>query len=241
MTTERDDDVSSRYRALAREEPPASVDAAILAASRRAVGARPGRLKRWGPPLSIAALLVLASGVVLRMQAENPGVEQARPATPAETTRALAPSPAAPDEFKSEAMPEIASPESKPPRPRPRAQKQAKPAPPPGAPSPAAEPTLERAPQYNLQAAPQRGASAPAAAAAASAADDSARAEPRDLRARQKSAAPTPPEVALEAIGRLRDEGRGDEADRALERFHRDFPDYRITEAQWARVKPRDR
>src|SRR3954471_21660218 len=79
MATDRDDDVSRRYRALSREEPPAAIDAAVLAASRRAVGARPGSVKRWGPPLSIAAVLVLAIGVVLRMQSERPGVENAVP------------------------------------------------------------------------------------------------------------------------------------------------------------------
>src|SRR3954469_21261282 len=86
MATDRDDDVSRRYRSLAREEPPAAIDAAILAASRRAVGSRPGGIKRWGPPLSIAAMLVLASGVVLRMQSEKPGVENAMPASPAPIT-----------------------------------------------------------------------------------------------------------------------------------------------------------
>ena len=70
MAIDRDEDVSRRYRAFAREEPSPTLDDAILAKSRRAVGARPGGLRRWGPPLSIASVLVLASGVVIRMQAE---------------------------------------------------------------------------------------------------------------------------------------------------------------------------
>lgn len=74
---ERDDGISRRYRALAREEPPAALDAAILAASRRAVGARPGGVRRWAGPVSIAAVLVLGIGVSLRMQLERPGIETA--------------------------------------------------------------------------------------------------------------------------------------------------------------------
>src|SRR5687768_11030936 len=78
---ERDDDVARGYRAAAREEPPAALDAAILAASRRAVGARPGGVRRWAGPLSIAAVLVLGIGVTLRMQQERPGIESAVPAS----------------------------------------------------------------------------------------------------------------------------------------------------------------
>ena len=79
MATDRDDEIARRYRALATEEPGAALDAAILAKSRRAVGARPGGFRRWGPPLSIAAVLVLASGLVIRMQAEKPGIETSAP------------------------------------------------------------------------------------------------------------------------------------------------------------------
>jgi len=79
MATDRDDEIARRYRALATEEPGAALDDAILAKSRRAVGARPGGVRRWGPPLSIAAVLMLASGVVIRMQAEKPGIEMAAP------------------------------------------------------------------------------------------------------------------------------------------------------------------
>jgi hypothetical protein len=63
-----DDKVSAAYRALGSEEPPGALDQAILAAARR-------RASRWGVPLSIAAVLVLAVGVTLRVQQEKPGVE----------------------------------------------------------------------------------------------------------------------------------------------------------------------
>jgi len=71
---ETGDKLDAAYRALRREEPGAALDAAILAASRRAV-AKPTAARRWAAPVSIAAVLVLAFGVTLRMQLEKPGVE----------------------------------------------------------------------------------------------------------------------------------------------------------------------
>ena len=43
----------------------------------------------------------------------------------------------------------------------------------------------------------------------------------------------------LEAIAKLRAEGRHEEADKALAEFRRKHPDYRIPDAMWERVKPR--
>jgi len=71
---ESGDKLNAAYRALPREEPRAAIDAAILAASRRALG-KPSASRRWAAPVSIAAVLVLAFGVTLRMQLEKPGVE----------------------------------------------------------------------------------------------------------------------------------------------------------------------
>jgi hypothetical protein len=73
---ESGDKLAAAYSALPREEPRASVDAAILAASRRAVAARPAS-RRWAVPVSIAAVLVLAFGVTLNMQQERKGIESA--------------------------------------------------------------------------------------------------------------------------------------------------------------------
>jgi hypothetical protein len=76
--TERDDAVSRRYRELPAEEPPRALDEAILAASRRAVDARPAPLvapagrQRWYVPLAAAAVIVLAVGLTLRVQLEQP-------------------------------------------------------------------------------------------------------------------------------------------------------------------------
>src|SRR5262245_30031294 len=79
--TERDDAVSRRYRELPAEEPPRALDEAILAASRRAVDARPAPLvaptgrQRWYVPLAAAAVIVLAVGLTLRVQLEQPETE----------------------------------------------------------------------------------------------------------------------------------------------------------------------
>ena len=66
--TERDEKVSAGYRALGSEEPPRALDDAILAASRRSPA-------RWRVPLSVAAVLVLAVGVTLRMLPQPPDAE----------------------------------------------------------------------------------------------------------------------------------------------------------------------
>jgi hypothetical protein len=118
--TDSDDKLSRRYRELPREEPGADLDSAILAASRRAVGARPGaRKSNWMVPTSIAAVLVLGIGVSLRMQLEQPGVETSVPssssaeypvppsAEPAPTPKLQqAPAPEAPPAPAAKAKPE---------------------------------------------------------------------------------------------------------------------------------------
>jgi hypothetical protein len=81
---ERDARVSGAYRGLGRDEPPAQLDAAILAAAAR-------RRMRWAVPVSVAAVVVLAVGVTLRVQMEerkgaedvalSPQVMEAPPAT----------------------------------------------------------------------------------------------------------------------------------------------------------------
>lgn len=82
---ERDARVSAAYRQRAREEPPVELDAVILAAARQ-----PRR--RWAVPVSIAAVVVLAVGVTLRLQLEPPEEDRtvARPLKPtSEPARAL--------------------------------------------------------------------------------------------------------------------------------------------------------
>jgi len=79
MADPRDDRVSSAYRELPGEGPPPALDAAIQAAARRAVGARPGGARRWQVPLSIAAVLALAIGVSLQVEREKPVVVDGTP------------------------------------------------------------------------------------------------------------------------------------------------------------------
>ena len=93
--------------------------------------------------------------------------------------------------------------------------------------------------------APARAAAAPAAPAA-QAAPDAARMKREafaskaitGLRAADAQA-PDEPTRELEAIAKLRVEGRHEEADKALAEFRRKRPDYRIPDAMWERVKPR--
>ena len=47
------------------------------------------------------------------------------------------------------------------------------------------------------------------------------------------------PEKELERIAQLRRDARNAEADEALARFRRDFPDYRIPDEVWEKVRPR--
>ena len=95
---QRDEQVSARYRELRGGEPPARLDDAILAASRRAVHAGPGArsVRRWAVPVSLAAAVILSVMVTLHVQEELPGLEAPAPASPARAP--AAPSPAAPAE-----------------------------------------------------------------------------------------------------------------------------------------------
>ncbi len=63
----RDPDVDAAWRAASGEHPPASLDAAITAAARRAVGAGPKSLqgsRAWWPVAAAAVVAVVAIGIV---------------------------------------------------------------------------------------------------------------------------------------------------------------------------------
>ena len=298
--TDHDDKLTRRYRELAREEPGAALDAAILAASRRAA-ARPFAPRRWAMPVSIAAVLVLSVGVTLRMQQDQPGIETAvpeysQPAAPAAAPEVTpAPSPpvgAPPRSSKGEGElrqtspkregPLPAAPSQKPKEkllrqdsgvlqdekfqpapardslmkegaqairaePKPFADAPAKSiAPPPSeptaAPSPAAAQSPARAALPPVPAAPPATAAQPAAPSAMQSGALRMKREAAADSARGLQSAPlaaTEQERELERIARLRIEGRHAEADKALEEFRRKYPEFRIPEAMWERVKPR--
>lgn len=93
-----DSPLSRVYRETGREEPPARLDAAILAQAQGGPAAHRGGKPRWLMPLSLAATLVLAVGVVLFMVREGAGPlppEELMPVKAPET-KAPAPGPAAP-------------------------------------------------------------------------------------------------------------------------------------------------
>jgi hypothetical protein len=226
--TDHDDKLKRAWRALAKEEPPAALDAAILAAARRSV-ARPSFARRWAMPVSIAAVLMLAIGVTLEMQHERPGVELAAP-----EAKRVAPSPLG--EGRGEGPPSAAaSAETRHDRraqsfaqrsaPAPAAAPPAAPPPAPAA-SPSAPAEAPTAPPVAAQLAPQPKATAKRESAASAAAVATAKVQ-------------HDPHAELERIAKLRAEGRDEEADRALEEFRKRFPDYRIDDATWAKVKPR--
>jgi len=91
---ERDERVTRAYRALGEETPPAALDAAILAASRR-------RGARWQVPLASAAALVLAVAVAVVVDREAP--KENVPVAAAPPAPAPVPSEARPVESEKQA------------------------------------------------------------------------------------------------------------------------------------------
>lgn len=75
--TERDSRLAALYRAAARDEPSPELDAAIHAAARREVGARPRPVspffsRSWRVPLSLAAVVLLSVSLVALIREEAP-------------------------------------------------------------------------------------------------------------------------------------------------------------------------
>ena len=229
---DRDDKVTRAYRALGGEGPPRALDDAILAASRR-------QQHRWRVPLSIAAVLVLAVGVTLRMLPQRPDAETvalapqvihgpqpaAEQAAPAGRFAQDAPSAAAPvAEAPSVAARSVAGTRAKP---------------------------AERGPQLANESAPAalemaRRVEASAPAAAGAIAGSAQRDGAEEGRARTLAWAPPapgaataakfpeatlPPEAWLKRIAELRKEGREREAQESLAEFRKRYPDYKIPEA----------
>ena len=216
---DRDLVVSQRYRELAPEEPPSTLDAGILAAARDESDLRPAPLvaptgrRRWYVPLAAAAVIVLSVVVTLHLQGERPDAElalrdEAPPSPgPASATQPPAPKPLA--DAAREAPEKAAGVLHRTPE-KPRAPRQASRA----APAPQA---TEALPSAERGEAPASGAEATAKLA-------------QDVLA---------PEEWLARIARMRRDGRHAEADEAYAAFRRRYPEFRIPEALRDQVLPR--
>ncbi len=214
---DRDVGVSERYRALGREEPPPELDAAILAAARR-------RRARWAVPVSIAAVVVLAVGVTLRVQ-----IEERKDAEQIALSPQVMQAPAPADELARQARRDAAP-----------ARAPAASPPPAALESPAR--AAQEAPASRAQAAPEALVGARKREAPAEAAADRAAPAGRasaSVAVGKISAAPETPEQWLERIAKLREAGKAREADASLAEFKKRYPDYKISEAMRARVAPR--
>jgi hypothetical protein len=203
-----DPKISGRYRELPREDPPRALDDAILAASRRAVQARPAPLvvptgrRRWYFPVAAAAIIVLAVAVTVHVEREQPGEEIVSAVEPQKEVMA--------DQAKSEPARRI--------EPKPFAVE------PPPPPLPAESREAPKAP------AP---AAAPPSALAKRADEAGARSEvmARAATAPVSRFSGATPEQWLLAIEDLKRQGKHEEAQRELTEFRKRYPNYRIPEA----------
>jgi hypothetical protein len=229
-----DPKISQRYRELPREEPSRGIDAAILAAARRAAETRPAPLvvpsgrRRWYFPLAAAAIIVLAVAVTVQVERQQPDPELAIP--PVTVPKAPAEEQPEPVKPAAEAEParKAAPPQVFAPDPRP----QAPPAESPRAPS--SEMRAQRdAAGAETQAAPTPAPESPPADAARGVRESRRAEAPRPM----ASMVVEPPERWLERIAELRKQGKHDEADKALAEFRRAYPDYRISEAMLEKVE----
>lgn len=224
----RDLQLSRCYREVAREEPPLRLDAAILAAARREVGAGPRPaalrwLRSWRLPMSIAAVVVLSVSVVTLMREEGrdrlaaPTPDEAVETAPPSATPPVAESPARPAE------PPVSGPalEASPKADRSRAEGSAATA---GAPAPVPEP----AQQDSAATRDRREAPAPLLRRDRPTAEMRAAplASPMPKSTLLQDYENQPPTNWLDKILELRREGRDPEADELLAEFKKRFPDH---------------
>jgi len=107
----RETPLQQRWHDASHEEPTPQVDAAVRAAARRAVGARPGAIGRsrfthWRVPLAVAATLVLGTTITLMVAEQDahvPSVDTA-PGVPTSAGNPAASGAAAPAEERRPAL-----------------------------------------------------------------------------------------------------------------------------------------
>lgn len=239
---ERDDpedkDLAALYRAASTEEPPAGLDARILAAAREAAvprAPRPSFATRWRVPFALAASVVLATSltVLVREQKEDPSqlgtpAETAQPAPPAAppaaaptagATAKTAPPTAEPARAETrQAKPEHSREANRPaPRAADEARRDAK-----------SDASAASAASSGSLAAERKAAQAAPAAAAIQAAPAAPAANA--LPGAPADSAMRSPEQWLEEIRRLRHAGHQTEADASLAEFRKRYPDYPLPE-----------
>ncbi len=222
----RDPALSRLYGKASQPEPPAALDAAILAAAQAATTAqRPPRRPWWlrlQAPLALAASAILAIALTLSIDRNPPGESGSPASTPGQARPAA--------ERAAPTGPDTSS------------------AAPPGAPAAVAPARKEAPPRTeskqetpaSAQNSAAKGLSSPTADAAnenlAGGDHRKARAAPAatpTLQASREAAAPMapkPPEAWLEEIRALRRQGKVAEADRGLSEFRAAYPDYRLPE-----------
>ena len=249
---EHDQEVSRRYRELGRDEPPPELDAKIRAEARRAVVTHPAPLvvptgrRRWYFPVAAAAIIVLAVAVTWHVDRE-----QADPYAALQET-APAMEPKVQPQAQEDKLSSLGARKQEEPRNvAPLAKRAENPAPM-TAEKPAAPPTLapaesaagtrsaprDREAAYALREDRARqerpAAAAPAPAPQRGAQSDTAMAPQAQVQGRLIGESP---QQWLERIAQLRQQGRHDEADKALAEFRKRYPDYKIPEAMLEKVE----
>jgi hypothetical protein len=253
------------YRQLPREEPPAALDAKLRAEARRAVASHPAPLvaptgrSSWYFPVAAAAVIVLAVAVTWQVEREQGDegapLPQSAPA-PAlreeQKLREQAPQKAPPETLQYAPLAKRAEKPAEEPKneapaataknqaPAEAARSQAPAAARDQAPAASVAGTLSQSREDALGERENRmRQERPGSAVAPSAAPPARRELQRDaIQAKGRANfADEPPEKWLERIAQLRQQGRHDEADKALAEFRKRYPDYRIPEATLEKVE----
>jgi hypothetical protein len=234
--TPRDEALSRLYAAVATEEPPPALDAAILAAARaeashsRTTRSRPG-WQRWMVPVSLAVVVVASLALTLLVPREMEQAESERMPAPAAVQSGPLPhspqpsanrpssAPAAPAPIRSRRKENLAAP------PAPEGESAAYPS---AAAGPKAD-KIERRDAFVRDAAPAGAASPPPAQGVGDAAGSLAPlGSPGKGAAERMEQTARLPQDWLHEVRALLRQGREREAREAFAAFHRAYPGYAL-------------